>query len=99
MSAAAQPSMIESLSSFVPIILVFGAMMWFMSIRPAMKRQKEQEEMMKNLKRGDRVLTGAGFFAEVEKVEEKGTVILKLADGVKVEFQKQAVVSVVKDKA
>jgi len=97
MSAAAQPSMIESLSSFVPIILVFGAMMWFMSIRPAMKRQKEQDEMMKNLKRGDRVLTSAGFYAEVDKVEDSGNVVLKLADGVKVEFQKQAVVARVKE--
>ncbi|MEK7393669.1 MAG: preprotein translocase subunit YajC, partial [Fibrobacterota bacterium] len=52
MSASVQPSLVESISSFLPIILVFGAMMWFMSIRPAMKRQKEQDEMMKNLAKG-----------------------------------------------
>jgi preprotein translocase subunit YajC len=97
MSASVQPSLVESISSFLPIILVFGAMMWFMSIRPAMKRQKEQDEMMKNLKRGDRVLTSAGFYAEVDKVEDSGNVILKLADGVKLEFQKQAVVAKVKE--
>jgi preprotein translocase subunit YajC len=93
MSATAQPSLIESLSSFLPIILVFGAMMWFMSIRPAMKRQKEQDELHKSLKRGDRVLTQAGFYAEVDKVEDNGNVVLNLADGVKVEFQKQSVVA------
>ncbi len=97
MAASASPSLVESLSSFLPIILVFGAMMWFMSIRPAMKRQKEQEELLKGLKRGDRVLTQAGFFAEVDKVEDNGNLILKLADGVKIEFQKQSVVSKVKD--
>lgn len=97
MAAAAQPSLVESLSSFLPIVLVFGAMMWFMSIRPAMKRQKEQEELLKGLKRGDRVLTQAGFYAEVDKVEDNGNLILKLADGVKVEFQKQGVVAKVKE--
>ena len=97
MSASAQPSLVESLSSFLPIVLVFGAMMWFMSIRPAMKRQKEQEALLKGLKRGDRVLTQAGFYAEVDKVEDNGNVVLKLADGVKVEFQKQSVVAKVKE--
>ena len=48
------------------------------------------------VKKGDRVLTQAGFLAEVDRVEEK-TVFLKLADGVRVEFQKQAIVSVVKE--
>jgi len=97
MAASASPSLVESLSSFLPIVLVFGAMMWFMSIRPAMKRQKDQEELLKNLKRGDRVLTQAGFYAEVDKVEDNGNVVLKLADGVKVEFQKQGVVAKVKE--
>ena len=92
MPAASQPSLTESLGQMVPLFLVFGAAMWFLSIRPAMKRQKEQEALQKGLKRGDKVLTQAGFYAEVEKVEENGNVIVKFGDS-RIEFQRQAIVS------
>jgi preprotein translocase subunit YajC len=97
MASPVQPSLVESLGSMVPLFLVFGAAMWFLSIRPAMKRQKETEALQKSLKKGDRVLTQAGFFAEVDRVEESGNVVLKLSDGVKLEFQRQAIVSKVKE--
>jgi len=92
MPAASSPSLTESLGQMVPLFLVFGAAMWFLSIRPAMKRQKEQEALQKGLKRGDKVLTQAGFYAEVEKVEENGNVIVKFGDS-RIEFQRQAIVS------
>jgi len=87
---------LEALSSMLPIILVTGVAMWFFSIRPAMKKQKEQEELLKALKKGDRVTTQAGFIGEVDRVEDK-VVFLKLADGVRVEFQKQAITGVLKE--
>ncbi len=95
--AAPQQSLIESLSSMLPLFLVFGGAMWFLSIRPAMKKQKEQDALQKGLKRGDRVLTQAGFFAEVDKVEDNGNVILRISDNVKLEFQRQSIVSKVKE--
>ena len=95
--AAPQQSLVESLSSMLPLFLVFGGAMWFLSIRPAMKKQKEQDALQKGLKKGDRVLTQAGFFAEVEKVEDNGNVVLRLADNVKLEFQRQSIVSKVKE--
>lgn len=98
MAAPVQPSMFESLGQIIPTILVFGAVFWFMIIQPSRKRQKEQDEMLKNLKRGDRVVTSSGIYAEVEKVEEQ-KIVLKIADGVKVEFQKQSVVTVLKGEA
>lgn len=95
--AAPQQSLVESLSSMLPLFLVFGGAMWFLSIRPAMKKQKEQDALQKGLKKGDRVLTQAGFFAEVDKVEDNGNVVLRLSDNVKLEFQRQAIVSKVKE--
>lgn len=96
MAAANQPGGLEALSSMLPIILVTGAAMWFFSIRPSMKRQKEHDALLKNIKTGDRVLTQAGMIGEVAQVKEK-TVFLKLADGGRVEFQKQAITDVLKE--
>jgi preprotein translocase YajC subunit len=62
-----------------------------------MKKQKEADQLQKNLKKGDRVLTQAGFFAEVERVQENGNVVLRLSEGVKLEFQRQAIVSKVQE--
>jgi preprotein translocase subunit YajC len=95
--AAPNQSLVESLSSMLPLFLVFGGAMWFLSIRPAMKKQKEADQLQKNLKKGDRVLTQAGFFAEVERVQENGNVVLRLSEGVKLEFQRQAIVSKVQE--
>lgn len=96
MPAPTQPTMIETLTSILPMVLVFGGAMWFLSIRPAMKRNKEQDELQKSLKKGDKVLTQAGFFAEVDRVTEDGKIFLRLGDA-KVEFQKQAIVSKVQE--
>ncbi len=91
-----QPSMIETLTSILPMVLVFGGAMWFLSIRPAMKRNKEQEQLQKSLKKGDKVLTQAGFFAEVDRVTEDGKIFLRVGDA-KLEFQRQAIVSKVQE--
>ncbi|HNY32366.1 MAG TPA: preprotein translocase subunit YajC [Fibrobacteria bacterium] len=96
MPASTQPSMIETLTSILPMVLVFGGAMWFLSIRPAMKRNKEQEELQKSLKKGDKVLTQAGFFAEVDRVTEDGKIFLRMGDA-RVEFQRQAIVSKVQE--
>lgn len=96
MAAPTQPGGLEALSSMLPIILVTGVAMWFFSIRPSMKRQKELDALLKSIKPGDRVLTQAGMIGEVAQVKEK-TVFLKLADGGRVEFQKQAITSVLKE--
>ena len=96
MAASQQPGGLEALTSMLPIILVTGVAMWFFSIRPSMKRQKEHDQLLKNLKTGDRVQTQAGMIGEVAQVMEK-TVFLKLADGVRVEFQKQAITGVLKE--
>ena len=86
--AADTPSLM--LLQFLPIFLII----WLLIIRPQQKRQKDLERMLKALKKGDRVLTSGGIYGTVVGVEEAKTV-LKVADDVKLEFAKSAIVSVV----
>jgi preprotein translocase subunit YajC len=75
--------MIASLLPFILIIVVF----YFLLIRPQQKKAKEHRQMMENLKKGDKVVTGGGIYGVVESVGPN-TVVLKIAENVKVKFRK-----------
>ncbi len=95
---SAQPqSTLEMIGSMLPLFLVMGVTLYMFSIRPALKRQKEMDQLQKSLQKGDRVLTQAGFIAEIHALNDSGTVTLRLAENVKVEFQRQAILSKVQD--
>ena len=82
---------------FVPIVLVF-AIFYFLLIRPQSQRQKALQAMIKNLKRGDRVVTSGGLKGSVVDIkEDSSSIVLKVAENVKMEFTKQSVVSVEAD--
>ena len=78
-----------SLTSFLPIILMF-VVLYFLMIRPQMKRQKEQKAMMEALAKGDEVVTAGGILGKINKVTE-GHVLLEIADNTEVIVQKVAV--------
>lgn len=78
-----------SLLQFAPILLMFVAM-WFILIRPAKKRQQETQSMQSNLQRGDKVITIGGLHGEIDSIEDT-TVTLKIADNVRVKFDRQAI--------
>ncbi len=81
------------LLGLAPWIAIF-AIFYFLLIRPQQKQAKEQQKMINNLKRGDRVLTSGGLYATVQAV--KGKVLeVKLSDEVKVFMAKSAVSQVV----
>jgi len=61
------------------LVLIF-AMMYFLMIRPQRKRQKEQEELLKELRRGERVVTAGGIYGQIESVSEDN-VVLKVESG------------------
>lgn len=84
------------IAAFMPIILIF-AIFYFLLIRPQQRQRKAHEEMISRLKKGDQVVTNGGIHGIVAGVKEK-TLILKVADGVKVELQKSAV-SYVKERS
>ncbi|MGI8437703.1 MAG: preprotein translocase subunit YajC [Chthoniobacterales bacterium] len=81
------------LIGFLPIILIF-VVMYYVVIRPQMKRQKEQTKLVSSLKTGDRVVTASGIHGLISNVKDR-TVIVKVADNVKIEMEKSAVTTVV----
>jgi len=56
-------------AQFAPLIILFG-IFYFLIIRPQQKQQKEHAQMLESLKRGDKILTTGGIYAEIVKVEE-----------------------------
>ena len=80
---------------FVPFIFIF-IIMYFIMIRPQKKRQDEQKRLVSSLKTGDHVVTNAGIHGLISNVKET-TVMLKVADNVKIELEKSAVTNVLKE--
>ena len=66
------------------------ALFYFMLIRPQKRREKERQALLSAVKTGDRVLFAGGFLGTVANVKEK-TLVVKIADGVKVEIVRGAV--------
>ena len=77
----------------VGMFVILGVMFYFLLIRPQQKQRKEHDNLLKNLKSGDRVLTSGGILGIVTNVKEK-TLMVKIADNVKVEITKSAVTTV-----
>ena len=77
-------------------MMVFAfAIMYIVSIRPQAKKQKELLARMSLLKTGDRVVTSGGIYGTVANVKDGSTLILKIADNVKIEIDKTAIANVV----
>jgi preprotein translocase subunit YajC len=80
---------------FVPLIFIF-IIMYFVMIRPQKKRQEQQQKLVGSLKTGDRVVTNAGIHGLISNVKET-TVLVKVADNVKIEIDKSAITNVLKE--
>ena len=91
---AGAPGGAGGITTFVPFIFIF-IIMYFVLFRPQMRRQKEQQRLVSTLKTGDRVVTSAGIHGLISNVKET-TVIVKVADNVKIEMEKSAITGVVK---
>ena len=88
-AAPAAPSMMSTL--LFPIILI--AIMYFLMIRPQMKRQKEHRAMLEKLAKGDEVITNGGIAATVVNIGES-FITVEVADGVQLRVQKGAIANV-----
>lgn len=82
----------SALGMFVPMLAII-VIFYFFLIRPQNKKQKETEKMLNALKKGDKVITIGGIHGVVSSVKEK-TVILKVDDDCKMEFNRTAISSV-----
>ena len=93
--AQAAPSGASPFASFIPLILIF-IIMYFLLLRPQIKRQKEQARLVAAVKTGDRVVTASGIHGMISNVKET-TFIVKIAENVKIEIDKSAVTNVLKN--
>ncbi|AQQ52911.1 preprotein translocase subunit YajC [Planococcus lenghuensis] len=83
----------ETLFALAPLLLMF-VLMWALIIRPAQKRQKTTAKMQSDLQRGDRVVTVGGLHGSVDALDDT-TVYLTVADGTRMQFERQAIARVV----
>jgi preprotein translocase subunit YajC len=92
-SAAAwmlQGSSPRDIVGFLVPMLAFFAIFYFLLILPAQKRQKKMNALLAALKAGDKVITSGGIYGTVAGIEE-GTVILRIADQVKIKVARSAI--------
>lgn len=79
--------------SMIPTLIMFGAIfviMYFLMIRPQQKKQKEQQAMLSQLQKGDKVVTSSGMYGTVQDTDDE-TVLLKVSDNTNIRFLKSAV--------
>ena len=82
----------SSLMSMLPLVLMF-VVLYFVMIRPQMKRQKEHRSMIDALAKGDEVATAGGLLGKVTKLGDTHLGV-EIAEGVEVQLQRNAVVQV-----
>lgn len=79
----------------ITTVVMMIAIFYFFLIRPQSKRQKETEKMLAALKKGDKVVTIGGIHGTITSVKEN-TIVLKVDDNTKIEFNRTAIASVEK---
>ena len=82
----------SSLFLFLPLIAIF----YFLIFRPQQKQRKDMQQMLANLKKGDRVVTRGGIQAVVDKVEEK-SLRVEVGNGIKMWMRREYVDQIVND--
>lgn len=82
------------LTQIILMAMIF-AIFYFLLIRPQKQKQKEHEKMLANIKKNDEVITIGGIYGTVINVKD-ASVILRVDDNVKIEFQKSAIATIKK---
>jgi len=96
--AAAAPAQTGFNPSGIIYLVCIGAIFYFLAIRPQNLRQKQLDAMIKGVKTGDKIVTNSGIHGMVSNVKET-TLIVKIADNVKIELDKSAIGSVKRDES
>ncbi len=91
-AAAGAATTQDTLMSMLPLVLMF-VVLYFVMIRPQMKKAKEHKAMVEALDKGDEVVTAGGLLGKIAKIGES-YVGVELASGVEVQMQRSAVVQV-----
>ncbi|MBN1633285.1 MAG: preprotein translocase subunit YajC [Ignavibacteria bacterium] len=83
----------DSLMGLLPFVLII-AVFYFLIIRPQQKRQKERQKLLDSVKKGDKIITAGGVHGLVEGIEDK-TLLVKIADNVKVKMERSSVATII----
>ncbi len=86
-----QPTFFETYGAFI-MLFVFFIFIYIVTIRPQQKRQKEHENLVSSLQKGDEVMTSSGLVGKIESVKDR-YVSVRLNDAVKINMQKEFVSS------
>lgn len=89
---AAGGDLMSSLTGMLPLLLMF-AVLYFVMIRPQMKRQKEHKAMLEALAKGDEVATAGGLIGRISRLGDT-YVGVEVATGVEIQLQRSAIVQV-----
>ena len=91
-TAATGGDMQSSLMSILPLVLMF-VVLYFVMIRPQMKKQKEHRAMIEALAKGDEIVTAGGMLGKVTKLGE-AYISVEISSGIEVQMQRSTVVQV-----
>ncbi len=80
----------DQLSSFLPLILMFAVVYFFM-IRPQMKRAKQEKKFIEELKKGDRVITKSGMHGKIFDFSEKNDAVIIETGAGKITFDRSSI--------
>jgi preprotein translocase subunit YajC len=80
----------DIISMILPLVMIMGVF-WFLLIRPQQKRLKDHQELVKNVRRGDTVVTGGGIVGKVHKVVDDNEIILEIAENVRIRVVKSSI--------
>lgn len=86
---AAQAGAAGGFASFLPLILIL-VVFWFLVMRPQQQKYKKHQEMIGELKRGDKVILNSGFLGRITKVDDRFFTV-EIADNVEVKVEKMAI--------
>lgn len=81
----------------VMMAVIFG-LFYMLILRPQQKEQKKVQDMLKAIQKGDRVVTKGGIYGTVIQDKDENTLLLKIADNVKIEILRSAIISVIQKK-
>ena len=84
--------MMSTLTGMLPLVLMF-VVLYFVMIRPQMRKQKEHRTMIEALAKGDEVATAGGLLGKVTRLGD-GYLTLEIASGIEVQLQRSAIVQV-----
>jgi preprotein translocase subunit YajC len=84
------------LTSFIPILLIF-VIFYFLLIRPQQKKQRQHQDMIAAVRKGDRIVTNGGIYGTIADVKEH-IIVLRIAENVKIELIKSAIAQVIAQK-